>query len=59
MLGKTEDRRRRGQQRIRWVDGIVDSMNMNMSSSKLQEVVKDRKTVWCSAWSCKDSDRTD
>ena len=46
MLGKTEDRRRRGQQRIRWVDGIIDSMNMNMSSSKLQEVVKDRKTVW-------------
>ena len=30
MLGKTEDRRR-GQQRIRWVDGIIDSMNMNMS----------------------------
>ena len=59
MLGKTEDRRRRGQQRIRWVDDIVDSMNMNMSSSKLQEVVKDRKTVWRSAWSCKDSDRTD
>ena len=58
MLGKTEDRRR-GQQRIRWVDGIIDSMNMNMSYSKLQEVVKDRKTVWCSAWGCKDSDRTD
>ena len=46
MLGKTEDRRRRGQQRIRWVDGIIDSIYMNMSSSKLQEVVKDRKTVW-------------
>ena len=46
MLGKTEDRRRRGQQRIRWVDGIIDSIYMNMSSSKLHEVVKDRKTVW-------------
>ena len=45
MLGKT-DRRRRGQQRIRWVDGIINSMNMNMSSSKLQEVVKDSVGQW-------------
>ena len=41
MLGKINSRRRRGQQRIRWLDGIMDSMNMNLS--KLQEIVKDRE----------------
>ena len=41
MLGKIEDRRRRGQQRMRWLDGIKDSMDMNLS--KLQEIVKNRK----------------
>ena len=41
MLGKIEDRRRRGQQRMRQLDGIVDSMDM--SFSKLQEMVKDRE----------------
>ena len=39
MLGKIEGRRRRGQQRIRWLDSITDSMNMNLS--KLQEIGKD------------------
>ena len=40
MLGKTEGTRRRGQQRMRWLDSIIDSMGMNLS--KLQEIVKDR-----------------
>ena len=42
MLGKIEDERRRGQQRIRWLDSITDSVDMN--SSKLWEMVKDRET---------------
>ena len=47
MLGKIEGRRRRGQQRMRWLDNIIDSMDLNLS--KLWEIVKDRRT-WHAAF---------
>ena len=57
MLGKVEGRKRRGQQRIRWLDGITDSMDMSLS--KLQEIVEERE-VWHTAvyGGCKELDMT-
>ena len=57
MLGKIQGRRRRGGQRIRWLDGIIDSMGMSLG--KLREIVKDRK-AWCAAvHAIKKSDTTE
>ena len=55
MVGKMEGRRRRGWQRMRWLDGITNSMNMNLS--KLQEIVKDREA--CRPWGGNESDLTE
>ena len=58
MLGKIKGRRRRGQQRMRWLDGITDSMDMSLS--KLQEMVMDRGSLACwSLWSLKETDMTE
>ena len=62
MLGKIEGGRRRGQQRIRWLDGITDLMVMRLS--KLKELVMDREArharpACCSPWGRKESDMTE
>ena len=56
MLGKTEVKRRRGQQRMRCLDGITNSMDMKLS--KLQEIVENGSLACCSPWSVKESDMT-
>ena len=54
MLGKIEGKRRRETQRIRWLNGIIDSVDMSLS--KLQEIAKDR--ACCSPWGCNELDMT-
>ena len=57
MLGKIEDNRRRACQRMRWLDGITDSMDMGLS--KLREIVMDQRSLLCySPCGCKESDTT-
>ena len=57
MLGKVDVRRRRGQQKMRWLDGIIDSVDMSLG--KLQKIVKDRED-WhdASSWGCKEQNMT-
>ena len=58
MLGHIEGRRRRGQQRMRWLDGITNSMDMSLSG--LQEMMKGQGSLaCCSPWGCRESDTTE
>ena len=57
MLGKIEGRRRRGQQRMKWLDGITDSVAVSLS--ELLELVMYGGLACCDSWGCKELDRTE
>ena len=56
MLGKIEGKRRSGLQRMRWLTGIIDSMDMSLN--KVRKIVKDREAWCCHSWDCKGLDKT-
>ena len=57
MLGKAEDKRRKGRQRIRWLEGIIDSIGYEFEQTP-GEREKLGSLVWCSSWGCKEWDMT-